>query len=71
VYNNGRPLRISDLLYYRPYEMKDNFGRDFPGMFSAVCLCGTRSLAAQQAACAKAPTTKSCHFITSKYNASH
>lgn len=31
VYNNGRPLLISDLIYGRPYQVKDNFGRDWPG----------------------------------------
>ncbi|KAF6266008.1 hypothetical protein COO60DRAFT_638698 [Scenedesmus sp. NREL 46B-D3] len=29
--NNGRPLRISDLQYYKPYQIKDNQGRDWPG----------------------------------------
>jgi hypothetical protein len=24
-------MRISDLIYYRPYQIKDNFGRDWPG----------------------------------------
>lgn len=31
VSNNGRPLRMSDLIYARPYQIKDNFGRDWPG----------------------------------------
>jgi hypothetical protein len=30
-FNNGRPLRISDLIYARPYQIKDNFGQDWPG----------------------------------------
>lgn len=30
-YNNGRPLRVSDLVYYRPYSIKDNAGRPWPG----------------------------------------
>jgi hypothetical protein len=30
-FNNGRQMRISDLIYYRPYQIKDNFGRDWPG----------------------------------------
>jgi hypothetical protein len=29
--NNGRPLLMSDLIYARPYQVKDNFGRDWPG----------------------------------------
>ena len=32
VYNNGRPMRMSDLIYARPYLIKDNFGRDWPGV---------------------------------------
>lgn len=36
VYNNGRELRISDLIYGRPYQIKDNFGRDWPG--GCACL---------------------------------
>jgi hypothetical protein len=31
VYNNGRPLHVSDLVYGRPYNVKDNFGRNFLG----------------------------------------
>jgi cullin-associated NEDD8-dissociated protein 1 len=30
-YNNGRPLRVSDLVYYRPYTIDDNKGRPWPG----------------------------------------
>jgi hypothetical protein len=35
VFNNGRPLRISDLPSYRPYDIKDNAGRDWPGELQA------------------------------------
>jgi hypothetical protein len=31
VQNNGRALRVSDLPSYRPYEITDNAGRDWPG----------------------------------------
>jgi len=30
-FNNGRPLRISDLVYGRAYNITDNSGRYWPG----------------------------------------
>jgi hypothetical protein len=42
--NNGRPLRLSDLIYYRPYQLEDNFGRPWPGVSDGYCgHCGTVS----------------------------
>eukprot|EP00775_Hariotina_reticulata_P013960 gene13960-14074_t len=29
--NNGRPIQVSDLKYYRPYLIPDDAGRDWPG----------------------------------------
>jgi len=34
--NNGRPIQISDLKYYRPYEIPDDAGRGWPGDHAAV-----------------------------------
>jgi hypothetical protein len=39
VENNGRPLRISDLTSYRPYKIKDNAGRDWPGGSASAAGC--------------------------------
>jgi hypothetical protein len=43
VSNNGRSLRVSDLVYGRPYNVKDNFGRDFPGGVVLLWVYGTVS----------------------------
>lgn len=52
-YNNGRPMRVSDLIYYRPYQIKDNFGQDWPG--EALC-----ELSQQRLPCAATVQTVHC-----------
>jgi hypothetical protein len=36
-------MRVSDVIYYRPYQIKDNFGRDYPGAPSCACMVLTPS----------------------------